>query len=216
LLVRHCQDAACRTSNTTEIDAAPQSDTYAIGTDANGFGVVAYVRTILSDELIVAHCVDQACSSVTKTIVDESPFIIRGVAIRTTGDNRTLVVYNSGQLLKAAHCIPVGDNPCLSTMTSVLDEFAGFYVSLAIGSDGKGLIGYLDQTLNNRLRIAHCVDTACTSVTKGAVADAQPGRNFAVSTTAETPSLGVIAFRDSSARLASVHCADPECSTFSP
>jgi hypothetical protein len=194
---------------------APRSDTYAIGTDANGFGVVAYVRTIVSDELIVAHCVDQACSSVTKTIVDESPFIIRGVAIRTTG-NRTLVVYNSGQLLKAAHCIPVGDNPCFSTMTSVLDADAGFYVSLAIGSDGNGLIGYLDQTLDLRLRIAHCVDTACTSITKGSVINAQPGRNFAVSTTAETPSLGVIAFRDNSAQLASAHCADPECSVFSP
>ena len=47
---------------------------------------------------------------------------------------------------------------------SVLDTLGevGLHTSLAIGSDGLGLIAYHDWT-NGRLKVAHCTDVACTT-----------------------------------------------------
>ena len=42
--------------------------------------------------------------------------------------------------------------------------FVGIYTSVAIGTDGLGLISYNDFT-NGDLKVAHCADTACTSAT---------------------------------------------------
>lgn len=218
-LVRHCQDLACKSSNRTEIDAYPPNDAYAIGTDANGFGVVAYDRSSAagSQELVLAHCVDQACTSVTKTVIDTSlsPFVIRGVSVRKMADNRVLVVYSQSGVLKAARCVPIDSNPCATATTSVLDESAGFSVSLALGGDGKGLIGYLDDEFDYRLRVAHCEDAECSAIQKGA-AVAERSTPFALGSTAESPSLGLAVFSNAANRLATEHCADVACSAFSP
>lgn len=218
LLVRHCQDLACRRSNTTEIDARPPGEpsTFAISTDANGLGVVAYVRGTLGwEELVLAHCVDQACTRVTKTLIDASAFVMRGVSVRTMADNRLLVVYNQGELLKSARCLPVGDNPCASWTTSVLEESVGFRVELALG-DGNGLIGYRDEEIGYKWRIARCVNDACSEIQKGVAVNAAGSPDFALGSTAESPSLGLAVFSDSARRLATEHCADVACSAFSP
>ena len=51
-------------------------------------------------------------------------------------------------------------------MSRTLDSAGdvGFDTSITVGVDGLGLISYLDAT-NNDLKVAHCVDVACSSAT---------------------------------------------------
>ena len=51
-------------------------------------------------------------------------------------------------------------------MTTVLDSVGdvGRYPSVTVGSDGLGLVSYLDAT-NNNLKAAHCTNLACTAFT---------------------------------------------------
>ena len=67
--------------------------------------------------------------------------------------------------LKAAHC---DDVACSSATISTIDDGGadrvGLDTSITIGTDGLGLISYLDFT-NEDLKVAHCDNIACTDAT---------------------------------------------------
>jgi hypothetical protein len=73
--------------------------------------------------------------------------------------------------------------------TTVLDTTGnvGRYPFATVGSDGFGLIAYVDGT-NGRLKVAHCTNLACSSFalsaidTSGNVGDAQTSRAPSAST----------------------------------
>ena len=61
--------------------------------------------------------------------------------------------------------------PKANTITLLdTDGTVGWYPSVTIGSDGLGLISYYDAT-NQRLKVAHCTNEACSSATKYTVDD---------------------------------------------
>ncbi len=62
--------------------------------------------------------------------------------------------------LKVAHC---NDPACATpaTITALDTDNAGIYTSVALGTDGRGLIAYTRS--NTGLKVAHCDNVACTS-----------------------------------------------------
>src|SRR6185312_10262560 len=56
------------------------------------------------------------------------------------------------------------ERPGFSLVTRDGSGDTGLYTSIAIGGDGLGLVSYYDAT-NGDLKVAHCVDIACTSAT---------------------------------------------------
>jgi hypothetical protein len=63
--------------------------------------------------------------------------------------------------LKVSHC---GNIDCTNSTTTYLDTSGnvGFATSIAIGTDGLGLISYLDDS-NTALKVAHCDNVTCSS-----------------------------------------------------
>ena len=84
-------------------------------------------------------------------------------------------MYSAGGL-RVAHC---EDPECSAVTVSQLETtaFSVGRLSLAIGSDGLGLISFCD-TAEGELEVAHCEDVACTAATVSLLADAPAvGRN---------------------------------------
>jgi hypothetical protein len=88
------------------------------------------------------------------------------VAIGT--DGMALIGYKNSSGLKVAHCL---NTACTSFTTSTIVEDAGFgtsgnIISLAVGSDGFGLISFgISTFFGTSLWVAHCNDIPCSSAT---------------------------------------------------
>jgi uncharacterized repeat protein (TIGR01451 family) len=84
----------------------------------------------------------------------------------------------------------------------------GRYSSVAIGTDGLGLVSYLDETVH-KLKVAHCSNVACTSATVATLDDASAGPTLVA---IGADGLGLIGYRGSSG-VKVAHCANVECSS---
>jgi hypothetical protein len=166
LKVAHCDNRACTSASLSTVDDTTGHDEGAynsvtIGSD--GLGLISYADQT-SDDLKVAHCENLACTTAVASTID-SAGNVGGVTSATIGaDGRVLISYrdtNGG--LKVAHCQNV---ICTSADLSTLDGTAAtLNTSTTIGIDGLGLISYDDNDPVNGedLKVAHCVDPACTS-----------------------------------------------------
>ncbi len=89
---------------------------------------------------------------------------------------------------------------------------SGAAPSVAIGIDGLGLISYAGGAAHN-LRVAHCVDLACSSATASTI-DAGDNVGFLSSLTIGSDGLGLISHYDLVNRdLKVAHCANTACSS---
>jgi hypothetical protein len=88
----------------------------------------------------------------------------------------------------------------------------GRHASVAVGSDGLGLISYWDET-NNDLKVAHCNDVECTSATVTTLDSAgDVGQHSAV--VVGTDGLGLISYYDATNQdLKLAHCNDVGCTS---
>jgi hypothetical protein len=165
LKVAHCTDPACAARTLTMIDQAGDTGLYTsivIGTD--GFGLVSYHAADLQD-LKVAHCLDAACSTFTNSPLDTVYDSGLWTSIAIGSDGLGLVSHHlTGGLgdLRVSHC----SNQACSAVTSFsLDTTGnvGHLTSIAIGSDGLGVVAYHDFS-NGNLRVARCGNTLCNAV----------------------------------------------------
>lgn len=104
------------------------------------------------------------------------------------------------------------DPSAFSTQLVVLDssDFVGPFTSIAIGADGFGLIAYQK---GGTLNVAHCNDTACSSVTT-ATLDASVGVGEYPSIAIGADGLGLISYYDNpNSQLKVAHCDDITCSS---
>jgi hypothetical protein len=91
-------------------------------------------------------------------------------------DGLGLISYRdaSAGSLMVAHC---GNIACTSFTTATIDDpvgaDVGYSSSITIGSDGLGVISYLDVT-NQTIKIAHCNDIACNTASKVTLTSAGP------------------------------------------
>ncbi|HQQ76613.1 MAG TPA: hypothetical protein PLB01_04605 [Thermoanaerobaculia bacterium] len=105
---------------------------------------------------------------------------------------------------------PVVIDPMISTVDGA--SLAGQYSSIAIGSDGRGLISYHDG-LNGDLRVAHCSDAACTSATTTTL-DAAGVVGQWTSITIGSDGLGLISYYDvTNGNLKVAHCSNTACTS---
>ena len=184
------------------------SSSATIGTD--GLALISYLD-LSNDRLKVAHCENVACTSATTATVDASRAARTSVTIGS--DGLALISYydqSPNDDLKVAHCQDVA---CTSATTTTLDSTGdvGDNPSVTIGSDGLGLISYVDSD-NGDLKVAHCTNVACTSATTATVARL-PGVLF-TSVTVGADGLGLISFRDSAGSdLRVAHCANVACTS---
>jgi len=108
------------------------------------------------------------------------------------------------------------DVAAFSTRLSRVDSegVIGSYSSIAIGTDGLGLISYYDAT-NDDLKVAHCADTTCSSASTATI---DSGGNVGTDTSIAigTDGLGLISYYDATNEdLKVAHCADTTCSSAS-
>ena len=215
LKVAHCDDIACSSAATTTLDSAGTVGRYtAIAIGADGLGLISYYDYSNAD-LKVAHCIDTACSSATIATLDSTGDTGYYTSITIGTDELGLISYfdNTDNDLKVAHC---DDTACssatIATLDSVADVLWGGMSSIAVGVDGLGIISYFDSA-DFDLKVAHCVDTACSSATT-TILDSVGLVGYFTSIAIGTDGLVIISYFDSTDDdLKVAHCDDTACSS---
>jgi len=83
---------------------------------------------------------------------------------------------------------------------------------MTIGADGLGLISYYDKT-NENLKVAHCANTACTSVTTTTIDSTGIVGGYS-SSTIGADGLGLISYVDQTNETLKVaHCDNTNCTS---
>ena len=175
--------------------AGPQGATGAQGPvgPPGGFALLNLGRATLAKNTVSAG----GAHSSTVSGSDGYPL----VAVFDGANNRLVVV----------HCT---DPTCSSPTSTPVDSSTpnmGRYPSVTIGSDGLGIISYLDGT-NHYLRVAHCLNVACSSFQKNTVVSSGTVADDQTSITVGTDGLALISYVDNG-NLRVAHCADVACAT---
>ena len=151
LRVAHCEDGPCTRATVNTLDrpfdrggvqiSVGPNTSLAIGRD--GLGLISYE----GDGLAVAHCQDLACTRATIMDVDSRAGVLSSNSLAIGRDGLALITYafsgSNGSML-IAHC---EDLECAAVTLSTLGgdmgtSREGSSASLAIGTDGLGLIAY--------------------------------------------------------------------------
>lgn len=113
-----------------------------------------------------------------------------------------------------AHC---QNSQCTSTTQITADhiethgDFRWLEASVAIGADGLGIVSYYDYT-NANLKVTHCADIACTSLTNVTNVDEFGDVGQFNSLTIGVDGLPLITYRDWDDRaVKAAHCGDVAC-----
>ncbi len=211
--VAHCSNTACSSVTSTAIDSTGdvgRSSSVAIGAD--GLGLVSYLDST-NTRLRVAHCSNVACTTATATTVDNGPAVGFDSSITIGADGLGLVSYydNGAGDLKTAHCSNV---TCSAATTAAVDStgLVGQYTSSSIGIDGLGVISYYDSSGSNLdLKVAHCVDVACSAATSTTV-DSAGTVGWYTSLTIGADGLPLVTYRDVTGTAVKVaHCPNVFC-----
>jgi hypothetical protein len=211
--VAHCSNLACSSAVTTAVDTANdvgRSSSIAIGAD--GLGLVSYSDST-NTRLRVAHCSNVACTASTTWTADNGPSVGFDTSVTVGADGLGLVSYydNGNGDLKAAHC---SNATCSAATTSTLDSagLVGQYTSSSIGIDGLGVVSYYDSSGSNLdLKVAHCVDVACSAATSTTV-DSSGTVGWYTSLTIGADGLPLVSYRDVTGTAVKVaHCPNVFC-----
>jgi hypothetical protein len=212
LKVAHCNDVPCSSASTASLDIVRTVGSLALGVD--GLGLISYADP--AGHLKVAHCLNTACSSAEVATVDATFLAADWTAMTIGADGLGLISYTSDRAapetnhpLKIAHCSNLA---CSSASTGVLDTGRFATPSIALGSDGRGVIAYADYTDNRQnLKVAHCADLACSSAdTTTLIASAGGLQSVAIG----MDGLPIIAYTESmdgAGRVRVAHCSDASC-----
>jgi len=124
----------------------------------------------------------------------------------------------SGQAVRAVNsdgsvvCETIPEVATFSLSSIDFTGIVGGYSSMAIGTDGLGLISYLDYSMND-LKVAHCSNTACSSATSYALDSTMGFVGGYTSIAIGTAGYGLISyFEQSNADLKVARCYDIACS----
>lgn len=212
LVVAHCATSTCSSATTAAVDSTGdvgQDSSIAIGAD--GLGLVSY-RDATNGHLKVAHCDDVACSTATATTLDSGTSVGGATSITVAADGRGLVGYfdNGAANLKVAHC---SDLTCSSATAATVDpsSLVGEYASISVGVDGLGVVSYYDHSGARNLKVAHCVDVACSAATS-TVVDAPNDVGSFSSLAIGADGLPLVTYRDVTSNGVRVaHCPNVFC-----
>jgi hypothetical protein len=216
LKVAHCNDLACSSATVSTLDSTGSVGQYtSITIGFGGTGLISY-HSITSGDLKVASCSNTACTAASLFTVDNSANIVgRNTSITLGLDGFGLISHHDGTAtsLKIAHCL---NQACTTTENFTVDDPAGLSVgqdtSITLGADGLGLISYFDVT-NGNLKVAHCNNTSCSSVT-AITADSSAnivGEHASISV--RPNGLPLVSYFDATIQqIKLAHCVDVKCS----
>jgi hypothetical protein len=218
LKVAKCANPACTgTATITTIDglAAPgdvgRDTSITIGADANP--IISYFD-FTNGDLKVAKCANPACTGpATITTLDAVGNVGWDTSITIGADGLPVISYYdfpNGDL-KVAKCV----NPaCTGTATITTVDApgdVGRYTSITIGADANPVISYYDST-NADLKVAKCVNPACTGTATITTVDAPGEVGWYTSITIGADANPIISYYYvTNAKLRVAKCADPAC-----
>jgi hypothetical protein len=225
LKVTRCLNVSCTVvTSTAPVTVGDSGAEPSIKIGPDGLPLIAYIRnpSVFPPEpqhrLVVAACTDMACTAAVTTVHDTAAARVDAVGgIAYGADGLPLIVYEtvvSGvRQLKALHC---QDLRCVTGTVAALDRVDSFSdPALTAGSDGLGLISYFDAGSGD-LKVAHCNNASCSSVTSSVVDQLGDTGRFS-SITVGGDGLGLIAYHaangDAGSDLRVAHCADLTCSS---
>jgi hypothetical protein len=215
--IAHCDDPKCTVATLSTISGSGEVDMaggIVVGSD--GLGLVVYHDVTDDLAIEIGQCDDIECSSVSPSVIDGLPGNVWSwPSIALGSDGFGLASYYDGDAgdenLNVAHC---NNTACTSATVTVLDTTGkvGWYSSVAIGSDGLGIIAYYDDS-NSALKVAHCEDLACSTATISSLDTAGVvGKHTSV--TIGSDGLGLISYIDSSnGYLKVAHCQNQACTS---
>ncbi len=207
----HCGDISCPSGSATTLDSTGSVGKHtSIAIGADGLPIVSYWDAT-NTSLKVLHCTSVACTGGSSTTVESTGNVGRWTSMAIGTDGFPIVSYydvGNGDL-KLVHC---SSTDCTTHDTPVaLDTVGdvGGYTSIAIGADGVPVISYNDNT-NNRLKVARCGSSDCTTGTVTVTAVTTGGRYTSIAI--GTDNLPIISFNDNTnSKLKAFHCADRGC-----
>ena len=222
LRVAKCANAACTgTSTITTVDDPPANEVgahNAIAIGSDGLPVISY-QDSSAGALKVAKCANAACTGLaTITTVDDHPVLSLGEFsdIAIGADGLPVISYIDSALgaLKVAKCANAAcTGPATITTVDDPSNTLSGQTSIAIGPDGRPVIAYRDGTAQ-RLKIAKCVNQACTGAATITFSNREEGGSFA-SIAIGADGLPVISSASSTGdRLFVTKCGNPECFNF--
>lgn len=177
LKVAVCTTAACTGTPivTTVDDSVPSVGAFSsVAIGADGHPVISYYDGTNVD-LKVAVCANPACTGTpTITTVDSVGDVGAYSSIAIGTDGHPVISYydSTNHALKVAVC---ANSTCTGTPTITAVDSVGLVsnesTALAIGPDGRPVIGYSVGTPDNDLKVAVCANAACTGAATITIVD---------------------------------------------
>jgi len=193
-----------------------QIDTAQVQARINGVCFLGeYVRGINADGSVVCTPVPGAVQRITS--IDTANSVGFDTSIAIGADGLPVVSYadNSASDLKVAHCANAACTGTAAVTPVDSTGIVGFYNSIAIGSDGFPVVSYFD-TNNGNLKVAHCINAACTGTSTLTPIDITGNVGLYTSIAIGTDGLPVVSYHDADAgRLKVAHCANVLCTSTS-
>jgi hypothetical protein len=234
LMMAHCDDPAC-TSNTVNTVSDTLTGMYFGGAGTHismaigvgGLPWISYHRGEPIYILKVLHCADPFCTSAT---------MMGGGGAGGGGDGDKVGMYNSITIgadglplityyhydfhdqtntLRVTHC---DDQICWTASTSTLDSIGtcGGHTSVTVGADGLPLITYHESDYGQygNLKVAHCLNPACTAATVTTLDSAGNVGQYS-SVTIGADGLPLITYYDATnSDLKVFHCSNALCAPY--
>ena len=191
----------------TALDGSSVVGYSSVAVGADGLPLISYAGW---HELNVAHCANLACTSAEITTLKSCQCELF-TSITIGADGLGLIAYTGQSVgyLEVAHCLDIA---CSSATTATIgepDHFAFDEVSITIGSDGLGLISFVDPK-GLFPTVAHCENVACSSATV-TIVDANNFRQGS-SVTIGADGLGLMSY-ESASHLKVAHCSNLVCTS---
>jgi hypothetical protein len=201
-------------------DSGPNVGNYtSITIGRDGLGLISdYDAT--KGNLKVAHCSNVVCSTATSTALDSTGNVGLFTAITIGRDGLGLISYYDATKgdLKVAHCANVVCSSATKATVDGVNADVGWFTSITLGSDGLGLISYMDAS-NGDLKVAHCSNLSCSTATSTTIDTGGVQTNVGLysSITIVGDGLGLISYYDQTNNgLKVAKCSNLACSVATP
>lgn len=163
LKVAHCTNVLCTSSTVLTLDSNSITGQYP-SIDVNNVGrpIISYYDA-LNGNLKFANCLSITCSSANLLVIDSVGNVGQFTSLTRRIDGMPIMSYYdaTNTHLKIAGCNSFDCSFSVYRITVDNDDNTGQMSSIAIGSDGKPIISYVEVDGSTFLRIGHCAYYTC-------------------------------------------------------
>jgi hypothetical protein len=200
-----------RQTTLTTVDSSGQHTSITIG--ANGFPVISYYT---SGGLKVAKCGNASCSAGNTLTTVDSGGGGPNTSITIGADGFPVISYSdyTNGHLKVAKCSNASCSSGKTITTVDSTGSVGEFTSITIGADGFPVISYSDYATNYDLKVAKCINAACSGSSTISTVDSTVFVGRYTSITIGADGFPVISYYDNAnGGLKVAKCGNASCST---